>query len=459
MARSLGKWRLFFGLLLALLALGNSPMRVAADAAPPQMPPGVNPLPGEETQVRMESETVVIAVRMNAEDAPGTAQVTATFHMRNLGTADETMQVLFPVQFNDGRYSYPMIEDLRVTVNGSPVGTTPTLRLEWGRFPDKEVRWEQFPVRFPVGKEVLIEVSYTLRGTRMYDSSFVNYTYLLETGAGWKDTIGSADIILRLPYPANGGNVFLSGAIGWPEPPPGGVIEGNEVRWHFDDLEPTSSDNVSLTLVRPSDWRHVLLEEENVRANPNDGEAWGRLGMYLKNALRWKGKGAWRSDPGAELLYDRAEEAYAQAVALRPDDPLWHAGYGELLWGRYDWDVARAFLDQKEPDPMAWEKLLQAVQELHTAYTLAPDDPVVQELTLHVADAPNWWGSNAPEFIRDTGDGFEFLALTATPAWSWVATPTSTSTPRPTPTATPAATATPPPPTASPTSSPTLHPP
>ncbi len=429
--------------LVLLLASAVFFGEVHADVAPPQMPPGANPLPEETTQVRMESETVLIEVRMNTEGDPGHARVTATFHMRNLGTEDEVMPVLFPVAFDDGFSAYPQIEDLRVKVDGVLVDTTPVMRPEYF-YGFKDVRWEQFTVRFPVGQEVVIEVSYTLRATQMYDEAFVNYTYVLETGAGWKGTIGSVDIILRLPYPANGGNVLLEGSVGWREAPPGGVVEGDEVRWHFDDLEPTRNDNVVITLVLPSVWQHVLNEEANVQAYPNDGEAWGRLGMYLKAALRFKGKLWWRDDPGAEPLYDRAEQAYERAVTLLPKDPLWHAGYADFLWGRYHMrsgGVFDAIQSRHAPDPEAWEKVIRAMQEFHTAYTLAPDNEVILDL-LYMVEG---WDFKK-EFLRRTDDGYDFLALTATPyPPPGRSIPPLTSTPRPTPTATRPATATLPP--------------
>ena len=49
--------------------------------------------------------------------------------------------------------------------------------------------WESFPVSFPVGNDVVIEVTYTTEPYHGADASY-SYAYILETGVGWKDTIG-----------------------------------------------------------------------------------------------------------------------------------------------------------------------------------------------------------------------------------------------------------------------------
>ena len=59
--------------------------------------------------------------------------------------------------------------------------------------------WAHFPVTFPPGQDVSIVVEYTVVGYRT-GSSITEYFYVLQTGAGWKDTIGKAQIIVRLPY-------------------------------------------------------------------------------------------------------------------------------------------------------------------------------------------------------------------------------------------------------------------
>ena len=185
--------RLSFALLILLLFA--FPSTVLADVAPPANPPGSNLQPGSETtQVRMVAETVLIDVK--ADSGLGTARVTADFTMRNLGNQPESMAARFPITANDGFGNYPEIKELVVKVNGQEI---PYQRANYPdiRYQDKDVPWAEFNITFPVGQDVPIQVVYNLKG-----SGYMPYTafyYILETGAGWKDTIGSADIILRLP--------------------------------------------------------------------------------------------------------------------------------------------------------------------------------------------------------------------------------------------------------------------
>ncbi len=192
--------------ILFILILFAFPSNVFADVAPPINPPGSNPQPGtESTQVRMMAETVLVDVQNDiVPDSLGSAMITADFTMRNLGTYSESMAVRFPISASNGRGEYPEITDLQVSVVGKQIQYRRT------SYPDVEdasqtIPWAEFDITFPVGQDVPIQVKYKLNG-----SGYAPYTafyYILESGAGWKDTIGSADIILRLPYETSAQNV------------------------------------------------------------------------------------------------------------------------------------------------------------------------------------------------------------------------------------------------------------
>ena len=278
--------RLSFAFLI--LILFAFPSSALADVAPPINPPGSNLEPGSETtQVRMVAETVQIDVRTTDTQSLGTARVTADFTMRNLGSQSESMAVRFPISASDGRSEYPEITNLAIKVNGKQVSfrraNYPDIRYY---NQDQDVPWAEFDVTFPVGQDVPIQVAYTLNGSGYMP--FTAFYYILETGAGWKDTIGSADVILRLPYPASTQNVIMDLQIGWAETTSGGVFNGNEVRWHFDNFEPGPDgpvQNMEFALVAPVNWRTVLKERDNVAKNPNDSEAWGRLAIGIQGNL------------------------------------------------------------------------------------------------------------------------------------------------------------------------------
>lgn len=386
--------RLCFVVLLIVLLAFPSPAR--ADVAPPYYPPGSNPQPGEEnTQVRMLAETVLIDVQRNlTPDDLGNAHVTADFTMHNLGTADESMAARFPISISDGRDSYPEIDNLLIKVNGQQVRYR---RVDHSDiYPYKD--WAEFDLTFPVGQDVSIQVTYDLEGTGYYPATA--FYYVLNTGAGWNDTIGSADIILRLPYEASPQNVILDMEIGWATTTPGGAFQGNEVRWHFEDFEPGPDQpvkNMEFALVAPSAWETVLSAQKNVKKNPTDGEAWGMLAKAYKFVfLATKG---FREDAGGLELYKLSVEAYEKCLSLKPNDAQWHAGFADLLAHRTMWDV---MWGASTPEG------LRALREIHTALELAPNDPTVQSIASSMTNL--LYGG-----IVKNGGTFDFPWLTQTP--------------------------------------------
>ena len=397
--------RLFLVLLLCVLSA--VPFEVHADVAPPLNPPGTNPVPGlESTQVRMVAETVLIDVKDDREPGSlGTADVTADFTMRNLGEQDERMAVRFPVSGNDGRDQYPSLTGLVVKVDGKQVSTRRTSYPDL-RFPTQSVPWIEFDVIFPAGQDVEIGVRYGLQGSGY--APYAAYYYVLETGAGWKGTIGSADITLRMPYPASSQNIVLDLQIGWAETTVGGVIRENEMQWHFEDFEPGPGGvitNMEFAIVAPVEWQAVLEEREAVSKAASDGEAWGRLGKAYKGIF-FMNKG-FREDPGGAELYLLSAEAYEHCLALLPNDAQWHAGFGDLLTSHAYWDYAGTGLPNE---------MYRGLEEIHTALQMAPKDAKVLEM----AEKIYWM---FPEAMPTSEAGYDFVWLTQTP------TPRSSHTP------------------------------
>ena len=402
--------RLVAAAMLAFLGVFALFTPARADIAPPRQPPGASLLPGSRaTQVQMLAETVTLAVQpKSSSGSAGQVEVTAEFQMRNLGSTAEQMAVRFPLTFfdgaSDGFFRYPEIEDLAVQVDDRATGTRRVLEPYPGSYYQTPVPWASFGVTFPPGENVDIRVTYTGEGTGEYP--LVAFQYILETGAGWKDVIGSADVILRLPYEANNLNVLLEGSTGFSTTTPGAVLEGNEVRWHFENLEPTADNNIEVSLVMPEAWQRVLAERATVKKSPSDGEAWGRLGKAYKEISRLR-RGL-REDPGGEELYRLSLESYQKCLQLKPKDSLWHTGYADLLWFYYYWQVYWT----QTPDTT---ELAQAVQELKTALELDPKNKQAQDMLADI-------GASLPGVVEDTGSGYDYLILTATPD-IWPATP------------------------------------
>jgi hypothetical protein len=321
-----------------------------------------------------------------------------------------------------------VIKDLRVRVNNKTVSTRNIKGEDPNNGPDP-VPWAEFDAAFPPGQDVPIEVAYTLEASGEYP--FIWFRYILSTGAAWKDAIGTADLIVRLPYPASDQNVLFfsddAHANSTPGSTPGGVISGNEVRWHYDELEPTTDNNFEVDLVMPSAWKSSLTELNNINQNPKDGEAWGRLGkLYKAMAFSSRGKGFRTEpqlDPGGQELYQLSVQAYEKATSLEPKDPLWHAGFAELL-GYHSY-----FLNMQGLDVRGEE--LRSLSEMQRSLALAPSDPKVQEIAAEIS-------SFFPEGMVTNGSAFDYPWLTTTPlaptAFAYPVISTETPVPGSTPT-------------------------
>lgn len=403
------KKRFLFSILI-LFALFLPSRVVRADVAPPEAPPGTTLLPGEAvTQVRMVAETVTLTISADPADAESAiAKTEAVFTMRNLGAAEEKMAVRFPLSFfngnSDGFGNFPEIKQIAVKINGQSVSTRreiqPFFNSEMSYHERDELPWAVFDVTFPPNQDATIEVVYDVYGYGYYP--YEAFNYILETGAGWNGTIGSAEIIVRLPYEVSGQNLDLASQAGYGETSPNGVLSGNEIRWPFKDFEPTYEDNVQIVAVTPSLWKKILGEKSNVEKNPNDGEAWGRLAKAYKEVILMP-KGWLRNDDAGRELFSLSKDAYERCLALLPDDPLWHYGYADLLWAHYYFDIYSS--NQTDTQGI----LPAALKSLQTALTLDPDLQQAKDLL-------NFISYSVPGAVQRNDDGtFTMLGLTATP--------------------------------------------
>ncbi|MDP1546283.1 MAG: hypothetical protein Q8L87_09695 [Anaerolineales bacterium] len=403
-----------------------------ADAAPPEAPPGTTLLPGESiTQVRMVAETVTLTISKDPSDAQqAVAKTEAVFTMRNLGTTEEKMQVRFPLSFfngnSDGYFNFPEIASIAVKVDGRPIPTKreiqPFAASEYSYTERAEIPWAVFDVTFPPNQDVILEVVYNVNGYGYYP--YEAFKYILETGAGWNGTIGSVEIIVRLPYEVSGQNLDLTGQPGHGEATPGGVRSGNEIRWMFSDLEPTWQDNIQIVVVTPSLWEKVLKEKAAVAKNQNDGEAWGRLAKAYKEVIMMP-KGWLREDSAGLELYALSKDAYEKCLALLPNDPLWHYGYADLLWAQYQYGIY--FAGKTDTEGI----LTKTLTALQTTLALDPNNQLAKDLLLEIS-------YQIPQAVQQMGDeSFVLLGLTATPIppTPWGGYPTETPQPTPEPVA------------------------
>ena len=402
-------------LLLTVVIWLAFPVAVQADVAPPAQVPGANPQPGSEiTQVRMMSEIVTIEVQEDTPDGSlGQARVTANFIMRNLGDETESMAVRFPISSNNGFGEYPEITDLQVRVDGKSVEVS-RIEGEDPQFEGDTVPWVAFDTTFSPEVDVNIQVTYTLEASG--EIPFINFYYIFSTGAAWKGTIGSATLYVRFPYEISNLNVLPDGGEDlFPEH----QLSGNELKWIFTDFEPEVGDNFNIRLVAPEFWKDVLNERANVQKNPDDGEAWGRLAkLYKRLVFSSRNRGFRDSsitgDQGAQDLFSLSVAAYERALERKPFDPLWHAGYADLL-GYYGFFGNFEGIDTRA-------ETVRALQEIRTALELDEKDEKVQEIALTLSFYSN--GGMVP-----TGQTYDYPWLTATPTLGITSTQAIASTP------------------------------
>jgi hypothetical protein len=131
---------------------------------------------------------------------------------------------------------------------------------------------------------------------------------------------------LQLPSPASRENIVDYDAM-WMSA--GYSLAGNQIAWHYDDLEPAADQVVVATLVAQDLWEAVLRAEPAVLEHPDDGRAWGTLARALRLAVCTE-KGHWpRQDAGEGC---RAQHRSVRAGdGVRTTSARWHAGYAELL--------------------------------------------------------------------------------------------------------------------------------
>lgn len=340
--------------ILACLAIVNT---IQADIAPPLQPPGavLGPVDFVETDIEMAMESVTIYVEeagrlyygSNYADTVN-GRVTASFAMANPSTNEVTLDVVFPLTniegFGDGHFNYPEIQNFSVSVNYEPITwemvTTPNPDGE----DEEPVKWAQFPVTFLTGELTFIDVSYDVQSTGYFP--IAAFSYVLETGAGWAGAIGEAYLTLVMPYEATEENVLIGTNVYYGlggRNNPEADFDGNKVKWHWSDLEPTREDNWAIAIFAPHIWQEVIdLREEMAQGQPG---AASELTRWYDELIMDRGI---RS--GAERLVELNHEAYQQAIEEDEWDDDIRANYANFLLFLYSFgresDVYPGMLDE-----------------------------------------------------------------------------------------------------------------
>lgn len=116
---------------------------------------------------------------------------------------------------------------------------------------------------------------------------------------------------------------------------------------------------IRINIIKPSIWVRVIPETANTRANPQDGEAWGRLGKAYKEAIMERR--GFLYGPAGERMYQLSQEAYQKAVTLLPNDADWHNGFADLLCWNAEWSSIWEWADDSITD---WRACFAQVKQI-----------------------------------------------------------------------------------------------
>ncbi len=449
------------------------PHHASADVgARPILPGGSNIQPGEQTPIQMAAELVTMTVRP-ATDADNSAislnpvpygfgsqsswysvvaDVQAEFTMHNPTTSTINLTTWFPLASSLSGLAWqlnpdeivPAIARFQVNVNGTPLEYAVS-NLPNPRGAEKPaLPWASFPVSYVPGAETVIQVEYLLPLIQAVKGSQLALYYVFQTGSSWAGSIGQAELVLNLPYPASSETIadMHSGSLAdlpyimageGAGLPAGASFQGNQARWSWMNFEPTAQDDFSIWLLDPADWAELETLRQATRADPQNGSRWLALGNeYLKLAT------AAYNRPSAFFgtYLTLGIQAYQQAVALIPEHPAPHAGLALLMLANY--------LRESQASPALWASIREEFTLCKDLASRSPYAESSQEYCWYVGAVLSEVASPTP---TAASFGYTLTPIplsTAAPTFS--PTPVSTITQSPMPIAPdPTASATPPP--------------
>ena len=197
---------------------------------------------GKNTSIRMDSERVVVDLYKDS------AIVECHFYMKNDGDA-EKLTIGFPemnfhyFKSNTGAET----GNFRASENGErvklinfhqPEASSMKEQFSFSGLVNQQSEdqpWYLWDSAFGKGELKTIVVRYTLPNGAM-KNGIRYFTYLLNTGSGWKGNIGKAEVVINLIDITP--NLILKAL------PKNHLIKGNQLSWTFTNFEPTTKDDI-----------------------------------------------------------------------------------------------------------------------------------------------------------------------------------------------------------------------
>jgi hypothetical protein len=393
--------------------------------APPPAPQlgGLEPFGYQDTNVQMVYERVEMEVQpilIEGISRPlSRIVVTAYFTMHNPGDEPESMQAVFPLESfsrciwqNERSNSYATYliqeETFDVLVDGVDIPiqkiVTDHPYKDLTGVPngcdDLKMTWAGFDITFPVDEDIVIRVQYVMDAVA--GDTVQNIEYILETGAGWAGPIQRGYVIVKFPYMATTENVL-------PESTPGYQFLYNEVFWSFENLEPTSENNIQVSIVSPDTWQEIQTIRRDLKENPRLPQEWLDLAEIYFNIATWHWDNV-RSDQYLEKI----AATYEKGIAENPDNAELYARYADFKL--YEWSP-RLFV------PLTEDKALEILYLLNKALALEPTNQTAQITLSNLKSIAPFVTFTLPPSVPPTGTS----QFTATPSM----TPSATLTPVP----------------------------
>jgi hypothetical protein len=392
----------FLMVMISTLIILAAPTPGRADVGVhPILPGGSSLQPEKRTSIQMASEVVTMNVRLatpadntaitlnpaaygyQSENIwyPAAAEVQADFRMLNPTLETVTMTVWFPLasylkeaawlELNPDEI-VPRIEQFSVSVNGAPIGHQVSMLPNPYGADKPDLPWASFPVTFAAEGETNLRVEYVLPLAQPAKSSELVLYYIFQTGASWAGTIGQAELILNLPYPAS--VETLSGVPPSSLRPPyfiyfgeeivgipaGAELDGNQARWTWQDWEPGPEDDFAILLMHPKTWEDLQANRAAVEKSPGDGQAWWKLCqsyLGLSRPFHAAIKPAF-----SETFRSLGIQACQEAARLLPGDAAPHY---VLAWYFLRALEENPSLETLEPVMLEW-KLAEALEAVQT---------------------------------------------------------------------------------------------
>ena len=170
-----------------------------------------------------------------------------------------------------------------------------------------------------------------------------NIEYILETGAGWAGPIKRGYVVFKFPYEATNENVLLATTAGY-------QFLYNEIFWSFENLEPTSNDNINVSIVSPNIWQEMVSWRRELRENPKLPEDWLNLANTYEYISTWHGPNI--RDP---YFYQKIPSIYEAGISANPDNASLYSNYAEFI----NDDCCYYFSNNMTPEHLAHiEKLI-----------------------------------------------------------------------------------------------------